>query len=225
MQLNEVVPWGRCLKEYKEMFSLSEVDLQGKILGCGDGPASFNAEVTAAGGNVVSVDPIYGFSANQIESRVNEVSHNIAQQLEINKANYIWASFKNVEDVVSSRLSAMKAFLKDYEIGIINGRYTEASLPALPFQEKQFSLAVCSHFLFLYSSQINEEQHIKGILELCRVAKEVRVYPLVTLDGLPSPHLAPVVNAVTAAGYSAEVIAVPYSFQKNATEMLVLKGV
>ena len=81
MQLNEVVPWGRCLKEYKEMFSLSEVDLQGKILGCGDGPASFNAEVTAAGGKVISVDPIYGFSANQIESRVNEASHDIAQQL------------------------------------------------------------------------------------------------------------------------------------------------
>jgi hypothetical protein len=225
MQLNEVVPWGRCLKEYKEMFSLSEVDLQGKILGCGDGPASFNAEVTAAGGKVISVDPIYGFSANQIESRVNEASHNIAQQLEINKANYIWASFKNVEEVVSSRLSAMKAFLKDYEIGRTNGRYIEASLPALPFQEKQFSLAVCSHFLFLYSSHINEEQHIKGVLELCRVAKEVRVYPLVTLDGQPSPHLAPVIHAVTATGYSAEVIAVPYSFQKNATEMLVLKGV
>jgi hypothetical protein len=48
---------------------------------------------------------------------------------------------------------------------------------------------------------------------------------LVTLDGQPSPHLAPVIHAVTATGYSAEVIAVPYSFQKNATEMLVLKGV
>lgn len=225
MQLNEIVPWGRCLKEYKEMFSLSEVNLQGTILGCGDGPASFNAEVTAAGGNVISADPIYGFSASQIESRVNEVSHRIVQQLEINQSNYIWSSFKNVEEVVNSRLSAMNIFLSDYEIGRINGRYIKAALPALPFQDKQFSLAVCSHFLFLYSSHINEEQHTEGILELCRVAKEIRIYPLVTLEGNLSPHLTAVIQTVTASGYGAEVVAVPYRFQKNATEMLVLKDI
>jgi hypothetical protein len=225
MHLSEVVPWGRCLKEYKEMFSLSEVDLQGNILGCGDGPASFNAEATAAGAKVISVDPIYCFSENQIESRVNEVSHNIAQQLEENASNYIWSTFQSVEAVVSARLAAMKEFLKDYETGKKAGRYIEASLPLLPFKEKQFTLALCSHFLFLYSAHISQEQHIAGVLELCRVAKEVRVYPLVTLDGKPSPYLAPVIEAVASAGYSAETVAVPYSFQRNATEMLVVKGV
>jgi hypothetical protein len=65
--------------------------------------------------SVISVDPIYCFSANQIESRVNEVSHNIAQQLEENASNYIWSTFQSVEAVVSARLAAMKEFLKDYE--------------------------------------------------------------------------------------------------------------
>lgn len=46
MKLNEVVPWGRNLEEYKLMFNLSEADLNAKILGCADGPASFNAEMT-----------------------------------------------------------------------------------------------------------------------------------------------------------------------------------
>ena len=225
MQLSEVVPWGRCFKEYKEMFSLSEVDLQGNILGCGDGPASFNAEATAAGTKVISADPIYCFSANQIESRVNEVSHNIAQQLEENASNYIWSTFLNVEAVVSARLAAMKNFLADYESGKNAGRYIEASLPLLPFKEKQFTLALCSHFLFLYSAHITQEQHIAGVLELCRVAKEVRVYPLVTLDGKSSPHLAQVIEVVASSGFSVETVAVPYSFQKNATEMLVVKGV
>lgn len=225
MQLSKVVPWGRCFKEYKEMFSLSQADLQVNILGCGDGPASFNAEATAAGAKVISVDPIYCFSANQIESRVNEISHNIAQQLKENASNYIWSTFQNVEAVVSARLAAMKDFLKDYESGKKEGRYVEASLPLLTFKENQFTLALCSHFLFLYSEHITEEQHIAGVLELCRVTKEVRIYPLITLDGRPSPYLAPVIEAVTSAGYSAETVAVPYSFQRNATEMLVVKGV
>ena len=42
MKLNEVIPWGRNLEEYKLMFNLSEADLNAKILGCGDGLASFN---------------------------------------------------------------------------------------------------------------------------------------------------------------------------------------
>ncbi|MFN9173477.1 MAG: SAM-dependent methyltransferase, partial [Synechocystis sp.] len=70
MKLEKVVPWGRTLEEYKSMFSLSETDLTAKILGCGDGPASFNAEMIELGHHVVSIDPIYQFSAEQIEQRV-----------------------------------------------------------------------------------------------------------------------------------------------------------
>jgi hypothetical protein len=70
MKLEEVVPWGRNLAEYRSMFSLSATDLNAKILGCGDGPASFNAEMTELGHSVVSIDPIYQFSTEQIEQRV-----------------------------------------------------------------------------------------------------------------------------------------------------------
>jgi hypothetical protein len=66
MKLNEVVPWGRTLQEYKLMFALSDTDLNKKILGCGDGPASFNTEMTELGYSVVSIDPIYEFSVDQI---------------------------------------------------------------------------------------------------------------------------------------------------------------
>jgi hypothetical protein len=34
------------------MFSLSESDLDKIILGCGDGPACFNAELSKIGGNI-----------------------------------------------------------------------------------------------------------------------------------------------------------------------------
>jgi len=49
MKLTEVVPWGRTFAEYQLMFGLSQADLEAQILGCGDGPASFNAEMTALG--------------------------------------------------------------------------------------------------------------------------------------------------------------------------------
>ena len=58
VQLDEVVPFGRSLDEYKLMFDLSPKDLQQKILGVGDGPASFNAEGTKIGLEIVSVDPL-----------------------------------------------------------------------------------------------------------------------------------------------------------------------
>ena len=41
--LENVVPWGRNLEEYTRMFELSDPDLDGRILGCAVGPASFNA--------------------------------------------------------------------------------------------------------------------------------------------------------------------------------------
>ena len=65
-QLKEVVPWGKSLEEYVAMFALSEDDLAKRILGCGDGPASFNAELTKRGGTVVSIDPLYGYDVDDI---------------------------------------------------------------------------------------------------------------------------------------------------------------
>jgi len=38
------------------MFGLTDTDLEGRILGCADGPASFNAEATRKGIRVISCD-------------------------------------------------------------------------------------------------------------------------------------------------------------------------
>lgn len=63
-ELSRVVPWGRSYAEYVAMFALSDEDLKRRILGCGDGPAALNAGLTGRGGSVVSVDPLYAFSAD-----------------------------------------------------------------------------------------------------------------------------------------------------------------
>ncbi len=54
------------------MFGLSPGDLDRTILGCGDGPASFNAEMYTMSRQIVSVDPVYRFSADEIRQRISE---------------------------------------------------------------------------------------------------------------------------------------------------------
>ena len=71
-RLEEVVPWGRSFEEYQAMFALSDKDLSGRILGCADGPASFNAGLTKRGGKIVSADPLYRFSREEIRNRIDQ---------------------------------------------------------------------------------------------------------------------------------------------------------
>ena len=83
----------------------------------------------------------------------------------------------------------MEGFLANYESGKEAGRYIEASLPALPFADGSFDLALCSHLLFLYSEQLGQTLHYQVIQELCRVAGDVRVFPLLALGGKRSPYV------------------------------------
>jgi hypothetical protein len=220
MKLDEVVPWGRTLEEYKSMFSLSETDLSTKILGCGDGPASFNAEMTELGYSVVSIDPIYQFSAEQIEQRVRTIYEQVISQVKQNSHNYIWKNFKDADELGKARLNAMEKFLLDYETGKVSERYSDQSLPSLKFSDNQFKLCVCSHLLFLYSEQLSLDFHMASIHELLRIASEIRIFPLLKLDGETSPYLELVMGDLSDKGYSTQIQTVAYEFQKGGNQML-----
>ena len=86
--LEDVVPWGRSFDEYAAMFALSDADLRGRILGCGDGPASFNALLTRRGGRVVSVDPLYRVSAEEIRRRIGETYATVMEQTRRNRHEF-----------------------------------------------------------------------------------------------------------------------------------------
>jgi hypothetical protein len=178
--LKDVVPWGRSFDEYVAMFALSEADLQRRILGCGDGPASFNASLNRRSGHVVSVDPLYRFGVEDVRRRIDETYEQVIEQTRKNRHEFVWTSIKTVEELGRVRLAAMEAFLADYPSGVRQGRYVEGHLPHLPFGDKQFDLAVCSHLLFLYSEQLSADFHVSSIRELCRVAREVRIFPLLS---------------------------------------------
>jgi len=79
--LENVVPWGRSYEEYVSMFKLTSLDLQKKILGCGDGPANFNSKMNKIGQPITSIDPVYQFSTNEIKGRISETYKEILEQL------------------------------------------------------------------------------------------------------------------------------------------------
>lgn len=218
--LAEVVPWGRSFDEYVAMFRLEDEDLSRPILGCGDGPASFNAVATERGCDVVSADPLYAFSVDEIRARIAEATPKIIREVERNRNGFVWSHFRSVEDLIATRVRAMEAFLADLPSGIDSGRYVEAALPSLPFQDNSFEMALCSHFLFLYSEQLSFGFHVDSIVDLCRVSQEVRIFPLLELGSARSRHLDAVIDAVRDRGLSPEIVAVPYEFQVGGNQML-----
>lgn len=221
--LEQVVPWGRSFDEYYRMFALRDDDLALRVVGCGDGPASFNAEATRRGAHVVSCDPIYRFDAGQIRERIQTTCEEIIEQTRQNVNEFVWTSIGSIDELARVRIQAMDEFLSDFPAGKADGRYVDAELPTLPFDDSSFDLALCSHFLFLYTDHLGEAFHHSAIREMCRVAAEVRIFPLLALGGRPSPLVMPIVEQVSAHGYDVCVETVPYEFQRGGNQMMRIR--
>jgi len=220
IQLENIVPFGRTLAEYIRLFSLSETDLEKSILGVGDGPASFNAEMRQLGRKVVSVDPIYGNSALEIETRFNAVADNIIEQVKNSLTQWQWSYFEGPEALRQQREQGLKIFLQDYQSESAKERYIQGELPNLNFADDAFDLVLCSHLLFLYSDHLDLETHLASIRQMLTIGKEVRLFPLLTLAGKRSPYLDTIINTLSQDGHHVSVEAVDYEFQKGANEML-----
>ena len=110
IQLDTVVPWGRSYDEYVAMFDLDRRALGSRILGVGDGPASFNAAATARGHRVVSCDPIYAFTPAQIRRRIDETYPTIIDGCRQHRDTFVWTRITSPDHLGRIRLAAMEAF-------------------------------------------------------------------------------------------------------------------
>jgi hypothetical protein len=202
------------------MLAPSDADLQLRILGCVDGPASFNAEATWRGGaSVIPIDPLYRLDTRTIRDRVAATYDQMLEQARRNPQQFIWDTIRSVEELGRIRMQAVQAFLDDYDLEKSQGRYVDAELPSIAFTNKSFDLAVCSHFLFLYTELLSEAFHRSAILELCRVACEVRIFPLVALDGRTSSYVARMVDDLSGS-WEVSLETVPYEFHRGGNEMM-----
>ena len=223
MKLEKVVPFGRSLAEYISMFALSNDDLKKAIVGIADGPASFNAEMFALGKPVVSVDPLYAFSPHEIERQFYAVVDRIIDQVKATPDDWVWSSHTSPEHLKENRVTVLRHFVADYDAGRAAGRYVVGELPHVDFRDGRFELALCSHFLFLYSDHYTYEFHRNAVLEMLRLAPEARIFPLLTLMLKPSPYVKPLMEELESKGFRVSVEGVGYELQRGGNKMLRIK--
>ena len=90
----------------------------------------------------------------------------------------------------------------------------------MEFEDNSFDIALCSFFLFFYSEQLDYAFHLASVKELIRIAKEVRIHPLIDLAVNRSVHLDPAINEIEKEGYLVEIKKIEYDMQPNGNIML-----
>lgn len=184
LDLDDFVLLGRTMDEYSNMFNLSDELLKrSKTLDVGSGVSSFCAEANARGFEVTASDKIYSFSPREIAAKCSRDLKEVVSQLPKIADLYSWNYFRDIESLKLQRQAAYTAFIKDFsEFKTI--RYVPIDYPSSNFEDKQFTLALVSHFLFLYDEHISYQLHKEVLAELIRITSgQIRIFPLANLKG------------------------------------------
>lgn len=213
---------GRTFEEYCRLFGLDPSSLRAQsVLDCPGGPGSFAAVAGTLAERVVAVDPMYGESVTDLQTVCRDAVEQTVAQLRRKRDQFVWGLYGDPETRGRYLRAAAERFLADYALN--PGRYLQAGLPDLPFESDAFDLALSANLLFLYDDRLSERFHIDALIELSRVADgAVRVFPLHSLDGTRSRFVDPVVDRLRDTGRTARFESVPYEFQPEATEALVV---
>jgi hypothetical protein len=218
-----VLVTSRSFHEYTAMFALRDSDLSGRILDCSAGASDFAAVAAGRGARVVAADPAYALPRAALVDRIRadgEQGAGIAQQF---PDRFTWRWYGDAVARDRMRQEALGRFATD--VVARPQRYVAAQLPHLSFRDRCFDLAVCSHLLFTWADQLGLDWHHAALVELARVAREVRVFPTVRMGaGEPVPFWDELLTVLAAAGLSCELRRVDYEFQVGADQMLVVTG-
>lgn len=191
LNLNRVVFIGRTFSEYMSMYNIVPSELKGlKVLDCPSGTSSFVAEAFAGKyliKKIIGCDLLYKEdNIDELKKRGKEDLNYMVNQLSKVTDLYDWNIYSSIEDLYRSRNNAFKKFISDYGLNrymvkndeIKENRYIQASLPNLPFDDKEFDLVLSSNLLFYYHNMFDYSFHLDSILELLRVtSKELRIFP------------------------------------------------
>ncbi len=220
--LKKFVLWGHRLKDYQDMFDLTESSLHDKrIIEYGAGVTSFNAEMHQKGCKVISVDPMYGLPLQEIQQQVESVFDTTVAKIKANKDKYNWKNYGDMTGLLEERREGIEQFYQDFPEGAKQGRYL--SLPhshVLPLDDFAFDLALITHHLFVNYEDQGVEEHVALIKEMVRVAGEVRIFPLLNKYGQVSQLLGPVMLLLQQQDLGLEVRQVPSQLQKAGNAML-----
>lgn len=210
---------GHDLLDYTHMFNLTDQDLTQKVITLASGFDSFNAEMHAFGTEVISCARNYHLSYEEMCALVAHNLKRMHDHLEERQEQYLFDPQASLKKVRDKWQRASIRFLNDYAKGKEEGRYRADVLPNLAFDDNAFDLALSSHFLFAHP-ELSLGSQIKFIMEMARVAKEIRIFPLSNSYGDISPELGPVMLALQEEHYAVEIRQVDYEFQRGSNAML-----
>ncbi|MFZ3064881.1 MAG: SAM-dependent methyltransferase [Nitrospirota bacterium] len=225
LDIDRIAFFGRTYSEYLNMFDLNEQLLrQGAILDCPAGASSFTAEAHQLGLDATACDIMYNHNADELIEKCKKDIQHVFEKFDEAEHLYVWKYYKNKDEVIALRNNALRLFAGDFSVGFNDKRYIPAELPSLPFPDKSFSLVLSGNFLFLYGDRLDLEFHKACIKELVRVCSgEVRIFPLVGLDAKPYPYLDAILSFFDYSGIKAEIVKVPFEFQKGANQMMKIR--
>jgi hypothetical protein len=220
LKLDRIAFYGRTLAEYVKMYDLNLPALSGKrVLDCPGGASSFTAEALEHGIQAYACDILYGGDLSAVFAQGEaDIAHTVERVAQVADL-FVWDFYRNADELHASRSKALRGFSAHYP----HNHYINAKLPSLPFADRAFELVLSGHLLFTYSDRLDYSFHLSALREMLRVsANEVRVYPLQGLDSKPYPQLQQLLDDLQAEGLAADILPVPFEFQRGSNQIMRL---
>lgn len=210
--------WIYDFSDYQQMYDLTKGDLTKSIFDFSAGIASFNAEATQRGMSVISMDLMYAASEKEMHEQAKAFLQQVISQLKETPERLNKPSETAVNEVIHLWEKTEKLFLADYALGRSQLRYQPINLPQLPYPAHQFDLALCTDFIFHHA--LSREAVSAVLQELCRVAEEVRIFPLLDNQGKMPQELGPLMLMLQQKNFGVEVREVSYHTLEGGNAML-----
>lgn len=191
--------WIYSLDDYRQIFALNEQELHKRILDYPGGINSVNAQCHALGYPLISGDPLYQLTPQAIAGHADEVLQSLIKNNPLAEKEVRQQWRQNLEQ-----------FLADYELGKRQGRYIDISQPQLPAGEEFFDILLCTDLIF----------NAEIMAQLCKMAAEIRVFPLPNEKSEIESQLGPTMLAFQQRNFGVEIRAVNYPQRQGATAML-----
>ncbi|MFE9663960.1 hypothetical protein [Streptomyces sp. NPDC005955] len=189
--MGDVLISSRPHAQYLAQFALTDTDLRiGPVLDCPGGASDFTATLRGRGIAATAVDPCYGLRPAELALVLEAEHRRVVAWTSAQPGRFPLTPDGVWEQAPSWRRTSAR-FLADYTADRREGtgRYLAAGLPALPFPDHHFALAVSGFLLFTYPEHFDTAFHLAAVTELLRVARQVRLHPLNSTDGTPYPGL------------------------------------
>lgn len=211
---------GYHLDEYRQMFGLVDVDLNGRLLEYNSGVNAVNAELHARQLSMTSCDPWFALDASALEKKVTADVEQAIRDMKHTLQRYDFRTYGTVDALIEKRRNGIATCLADYDKGRTEKRYLPTQKGLLPFDDDSFDLALSADCFFTGAPDQTVDTHLEQIKALAYVAKEVRIYPLVEKNGQPSLLLGPVLLGLQQGNFAVEIREVDYHLQCGSYAML-----